>query len=76
MSKKEPKAKPKSKGKTKDEASASTELSEDQLERVSGGASDIFAKLGDIKGESIDDKHKDQIEILSINAVKLPKRFF
>jgi type VI secretion system secreted protein Hcp len=28
-------------------------------------ASDIFAKLGDIKGESIDDKHKDQIELLS-----------
>ena len=28
-------------------------------------ASDIFAKLGDIKGESIDDKHKDQIEVLS-----------
>jgi len=28
-------------------------------------ASDIFAKLGDIKGESLDDKHKDQIEVLS-----------
>src|SRR3954452_2835962 len=28
-------------------------------------ASDIFAKLGDIKGESLDDKHKDEIEILS-----------
>jgi type VI secretion system secreted protein Hcp len=28
-------------------------------------ASDIFAKLGDIKGESFDDKHKDEIEILS-----------
>ena len=28
-------------------------------------AADIFAKLGDIKGESLDDKHKDQIEILS-----------
>jgi type VI secretion system secreted protein Hcp len=28
-------------------------------------ASDIFAKIGDIKGESLDDKHKDQIEILS-----------
>jgi type VI secretion system secreted protein Hcp len=34
----------------------------------SGGhfvASDIFAKLGDIKGESPDDKHKDEIEVLS-----------
>jgi type VI secretion system secreted protein Hcp len=28
-------------------------------------ASDIFAKLGDIKGESQDDKHKEEIEILS-----------
>jgi type VI secretion system secreted protein Hcp len=38
-------------------------------------ASDIFAKIGDIKGESIDDKHKDEIEVLSwswgiTNAVK------
>jgi type VI secretion system secreted protein Hcp len=30
-------------------------------------ASDIFAKLGDIKGESIDDKHKDEIEVLSFS---------
>jgi type VI secretion system secreted protein Hcp len=28
-------------------------------------ASDIFLKLGDIKGESTDDKHKDWIEVLS-----------
>jgi type VI secretion system secreted protein Hcp len=28
-------------------------------------ASDIFAKLGDIKGESLDNKHKDEIEVLS-----------
>ncbi|HEY1305493.1 MAG TPA: type VI secretion system tube protein Hcp [Vicinamibacterales bacterium] len=28
-------------------------------------ASDIFAKIGDIKGESFDDKHKGEIEILS-----------
>ncbi len=26
---------------------------------------DIFAKLGDIKGESLDSKHKDEIEVLS-----------
>src|SRR5262249_14733397 len=26
---------------------------------------DIFAKLGDIKGESTDSKHKDEIEVLS-----------
>ena len=30
-------------------------------------ASDIFAKLGDIKGESPDDKHKDEIEVLSFS---------
>ena len=28
-------------------------------------ASDIFAKIGDIKGESQDDKHKDEIDVLS-----------
>jgi len=28
-------------------------------------ASDIFAKIGEIKGESLDSKHKDEIEILS-----------
>src|SRR5437773_2653298 len=30
-------------------------------------ASDIFAKLGDIKGESSDDKHKDEVEVLSFS---------
>jgi type VI secretion system secreted protein Hcp len=40
-------------------------------------ASDIFAKLGDIKGESLDDKHKGEVEVLSwswgvTNAVTLP----
>ena len=30
-------------------------------------ATDIFAKLGDIKGESLDDKHKDEIEVLSFS---------
>src|SRR5688572_17259521 len=28
-------------------------------------AADIFAKLGDIKGESLDSKHKDEVELLS-----------
>jgi hypothetical protein len=36
------------------------ELTEAELSRVSGGI-----KLGDIKGETIDDKHKDWIEVLS-----------
>jgi type VI secretion system secreted protein Hcp len=30
-------------------------------------AQDIFLKLGDIKGESHDDKHKDEIDILAWN---------
>jgi type VI secretion system secreted protein Hcp len=30
-------------------------------------ASDIFARIGDIKGESHDDKHKDEIEVLSFS---------
>jgi type VI protein secretion system component Hcp len=36
-----------------------------EAEDVKGGSADIFAKLGDIKGESVDSKHKDQIEVLS-----------
>ena len=28
-------------------------------------APDIFARIGDIKGESVDSKHKDEIEVLS-----------
>lgn len=28
-------------------------------------ATDIFAKIGDIKGESLDDKHKNEVEVLS-----------
>ena len=28
-------------------------------------ATDTFAKIGDIKGESTDDKHKDEVEMLS-----------
>lgn len=28
-------------------------------------AADIFAKIGDIKGESLDHKHKDEVEVLS-----------
>jgi type VI secretion system secreted protein Hcp len=30
-------------------------------------ATDIFLKMGDIKGESQDDKHKDEIEVLEWN---------
>ena len=28
-------------------------------------ATDIFAKIGDIKGESLDEKHKGEVEVLS-----------
>ena len=30
-------------------------------------ASDIFAKTGRHQGESLDDKHKDEIEVLSFS---------
>src|SRR6266576_2932835 len=30
-------------------------------------ASDIFLKIGDIKGESLDDKHKDEIDVMSFS---------
>jgi len=30
-------------------------------------ASDIFAKIGDIKGESLDSKHKDEIDVQSFS---------
>ncbi|HEY4162310.1 MAG TPA: hypothetical protein VGM59_04550 [Dongiaceae bacterium] len=39
------------------------ELKETALDKVSGGAVDRFAMLGDIKGESMDDKHKGEISI-------------
>jgi len=34
------------------------------MPEVAGYAFDLFAKLGDIKGESQDDKHKDEIGLL------------
>jgi type VI protein secretion system component Hcp len=46
-------------------ASPDVTLTEEELSKASGGTADIFAKLGDIKGESMDDKHKDEIEVLS-----------
>ncbi|MDP9281493.1 MAG: type VI secretion system tube protein Hcp [Chloroflexota bacterium] len=30
-------------------------------------ATDIFLKIGDIKGESLDDKHKDEIDVMSFS---------
>ena len=43
------------------------ELSDDELESVAGGATDIFAKIGDIKGESSDLGHEGHIEINSFS---------
>ena len=44
-----------------------SELSDDQLESVAGGAVDTFAKIGDIKGESQFDAHKAEIELSSFS---------
>jgi len=41
------------------------ELSAEDLAIVAAGTAKPFLKLGDIKGESTDDKHKDWIEVLS-----------
>lgn len=41
--------------------------SDDILIRCTQMASDIFAKIGDIKGESLDSKHRDEIEVLSLS---------
>lgn len=67
-----PKKKPKKanpKGKPKRKASR-TELSEEQLERVAGGAGDMFPKIGDIKGEYLEGKHRDEIELIATNPFK------
>jgi hypothetical protein len=44
------------------------ELSEGELDKVSGGAVDTFLKLDGIKGESQDDSHKSSIEISSFKT--------
>ena len=41
------------------------ELSDGELESVTGGASDYLLKIDGIKGESVDDKHTGEIELLS-----------
>jgi hypothetical protein len=48
-------------------AETGEELSDEELESVAGGAADIFAKIGDIKGESMDTAHKGEIEIESFS---------
>lgn len=45
---------------TKTHKNGNIELTEEELGRASGGAS-----LDGIKGESLDDKHKDEIHITS-----------
>jgi hypothetical protein len=50
------------------------ELSDDELEAVAGGAFDTFAKIGDIKGESMDTDHKGEIQIESFSWGVSPAR--
>ena len=39
-------------------AEVANELTQEELDKVSAGASDRFLKFGDIKGESTDKDHK------------------
>ena len=41
-------------------------LSEKDLSQTVGGGTDTHTILGGIKGESMDDKHKDEIEIANL----------
>ncbi len=41
------------------------ELTQEELDKVSAGKFDAFSKIGDIKGESTDDHHRDWVEVLS-----------
>jgi hypothetical protein len=51
-------------------------LGPDAISQPKGGGliqlADTFKKLGDIKGESLDDKHKDWIELNRSNQNKFP----
>jgi bacteriocin-like protein len=40
-----------------------TELTDDELSKVSGGTFKAFANFGDIKGESVTQDHKDWVMI-------------
>ena len=53
------KVKVKAKAKTKRSRRATADLSPRSAKAVKGGATDIFAKIGPIKGESQDDPRKD-----------------
>jgi type VI protein secretion system component Hcp len=51
--------------KRKTMAKPSRALTDDELRAASGGAVDAFLKIDGVKGESLDDKHKNWIEVLS-----------
>jgi type VI protein secretion system component Hcp len=55
-------------------AQTGEELSDDELESVAGGGVDVFAKIGDIKGESMNTDHKGEIEIESYSWGVAPPR--
>jgi desulfoferrodoxin (superoxide reductase-like protein) len=50
------------------------ELSNDEMNKVVGGAFNAYVNFGDIPGESQETNHKDWIEVLSYtHAVTQPK---
>ncbi len=42
---------------------AAKQLSPEELHKVVGGSVDYFLKIEGVPGESLDDKHKDEIEL-------------
>ncbi len=78
MSKKQQKPPQKVKAKSSPKkASTSKELSDDQLERVSGGAvGDMFLKLDGIKGESTSTSQKLDVAVSALPAVQKTYKLF
>ena len=40
-------------------------ISMEEMKRIRGGQVNMFLKIDDVKGESRDDKHKDEIDVLA-----------
>jgi hypothetical protein len=45
-------------------------ISPQELRRIRGGALGVFFKMETVDGESTDDKHKNEIDILSVEPIR------